>query len=125
MKKNKIGYPSEKLRDVVVKGMQEKKANDIVVVDLRDIGNSIADFLVICTGTSDTQVDALSDSIDKEVHVAFGESPWHSEGKTNKEWILLDYVNVVAHIFTTEKRAFFGLENLWGDAKVTHIDTTN
>jgi ribosome-associated protein len=74
--------------------MQEKKASDIVVMDLRKIKNAVADFFVICSGNSDKQLDAISDSIDAEVFKKLQENPWHTEGKNNKEWMLLDYINV-------------------------------
>lgn len=114
--------PSEKLSHAVVKGMQEKKASDIVVMDLREVKNAIADFFVLCTGNSDTQLDAIADSVDEQVWKELQQNPWHQEGKDNKEWMLLDYVDVVAHIFKKEKREFYALENLWGDAKIEAIE---
>ena len=113
---------AEELSKVIVKGMEEKKASNIVVMDLRDIKNTVADFFVICSGTSDTQLDAISTSVEEEVLKVSKESPWRSEGKTNKQWILMDYVNVVVHIFLKDTREFYGLEELWGDAKVTHVN---
>jgi ribosome-associated protein len=77
---------------------------------------------VICTGTSDTQLDAIADSVEKEVIDSAKEKPWHREGFQNKEWILLDYVNVVVHIFKRDVRSFYGLEDLWGDAQITKIE---
>lgn len=121
MGENNNSMRSEKLREVVVQGMLDKKAKDIVVLDMRKVKSAIADFFVICTGTSDTQIEAIADSIDEQVYKQLQENPWHIEGKTNREWMLLDYVNVVAHIFKKEKRDFFALENLWGDAVVEHI----
>jgi len=106
---------------VIVKGMQEKKASDIVVMDLRKIKNAVADFFVICSGNSDKQLDAISDSIDAEVYKKLQENPWHTEGKNNKEWMLLDYINVVAHVFRKDRREFYALERLWGDADITEI----
>lgn len=114
--------PSEKLSSIVVKGMQEKKASDIVVMDLRNVKNAMADFFVLCSGSSDNQLDAIADSIDEEVYKTLQENPWHQEGKENKEWMLLDYVNVVAHIFKKDKRQFYALESLWGDAEITEIE---
>jgi ribosome-associated protein len=114
---------SESLSDVIVKGMQEKKASDIIVMDLRKIKNAVADFFVICSGNSDKQLDAISDSIDAEVFKKFQENPWHTEGKNNKEWMLLDYINVVAHVFRKDRREFYALERLWGDADITEINT--
>jgi ribosome-associated protein len=112
---------AEALSKVIIKGMEEKKASDIVVMDLRKIKNSVTDFFVICSGSSDTQLDAISKSIEEEVHKA-GETPaWRAEGKANGQWILMDYINVVAHIFLKDQREYYGLEELWGDAKITRI----
>jgi ribosome-associated protein len=113
---------AEILSKYIVKGIQEKKGQDVVILNLTRIGNAIADYFIICTGTSDTQVDAISDSVEKEVLEGAKEKPWHREGVQNKEWILLDYVNVVVHIFKTNVRSFYGLEDLWGDAEITRIE---
>lgn len=110
------------LSKYIVKGIQEKKGQDIVILNLEGISNAIADYFVICTGTSDTQIDAIADSIEKEVVENADENPWHREGFQNKEWILLDYVNVVVHIFKEEVRSYYGLEELWGDAKITAVE---
>lgn len=122
MKEKKVDLSSEELSNLVIKGMLEKKAADIILLDLRKINNTITDFFVICSGSSDTQIDAIATSIDEEVYKVSGSSPWHKEGLQNKEWILLDFVNVVAHVFNNEKRAFFDIESLWGDAETTVID---
>ncbi|MCA6077973.1 ribosome silencing factor [Fulvivirga sedimenti] len=114
--------PSEILSDIVVKGMQEKKASNITVMDLRQVKNAVADFFVICSGNSDTQLDAIAESVDNEVSKQLAQNPWHREGTQNKEWVLLDYVDVVAHIFKPDKRKFFGLENMWGDATIHQIE---
>lgn len=111
---------AEELSRLIVKGMEEKKASDIVVMDLRGIKNSFTDFFVICSGNSDTQIEAISDSIEEST-IKLKEKPWRSEGKDNKQWILIDYINVVAHVFLKDKRDFYGLEELWGDAKITRI----
>jgi ribosome-associated protein len=121
MAKKKAGNNSEKLSQVIVKGMQEKKAIDIVVLDLRKAKNAVADFFVICSGNSARQLDAIADEIDHLVFKTLKENPWHIEGKHNKEWMLLDYITVVAHIFQNDKRSFYTLEKLWGDAKITQI----
>jgi ribosome-associated protein len=122
MAKKKKELNSEKLSEAIVLGMQEKKGFDIVVMDLRKVKNAVADFFVICSGNSDKQLDAISESIDEFVFKKVKENPWHSEGKHNKEWMLLDYINVVAHVFKKEKRKFYALEKLWGDAEVTEIE---
>ncbi len=115
-------HNTEKLRDLIVKGMQEKKASEIVVMDLRKVKNAVADFFIICSGSSDKQLDAIADSVDEEVFKGLKENPWHVEGKNNKEWMILDYINVVAHIFRKDRRTFYALEKLWGDAEITEIE---
>ena len=113
------GLSSEQLSQIVLKGMQERKAEDIVTLDLRKVNNAVADFFVICSGTSDTHIDSIAESVDTEISLVNGESPWHREGTNNKTWVLLDYVDVVVHVFNKDKRAFYELEELWGDAKIT------
>jgi ribosome-associated protein len=122
MAKKRKGASSEKLAEAVVKGMQEKKATNIVVMDLRKVKNAVADFFVICSGNSDKQLEAISDSVDEWVYKLLKENPWHTEGKNNKEWMLLDYIDVVVHVFKNDKRNFFALEKLWGDAEITKIE---
>ena len=116
------GLVAEKLSSTIVKGMQEKKAVDIVLMDLRKVKNAVADFFIICSGNSDKQLDAIADSIDEQVYKDLNENPWHVEGKNNKEWMILDYTNVVAHIFRKDRRGFYALEKLWGDAEITSIE---
>ncbi|MDH4058079.1 MAG: ribosome silencing factor [Cyclobacteriaceae bacterium] len=123
MAKKRKAVSSEKLCDAIVKGMQEKKAIDILVLDLRKVKNAVADFFVVCSGGSDKQLDAIAESVDDEVQKAVKESPWHVEGKSNKEWVLIDYFDVVAHIFRKDKREYFTLEKLWGDAEMIEIET--
>jgi ribosome-associated protein len=113
------------LVDVIVKGMQEKKAENITVVDLRDIDNAVCDFFVISNANSNTQVNAIADSVQKETLETLGDKAWHKEGAESSEWILMDYVNVVAHIFQTPVRDFYALEELWGDAEITEIKAVN
>lgn len=113
---------TEQLRDLVVKGMQEKKAQDIVVMDLRHVKNAITDYFVICSGNSDTQIDAIAGSIEEEILKVSRVFPMNREGKMNREWILLDYVDVVVHVFKKDRRTFYDLEQLWGDAEMTWID---
>ena len=114
---------SEKLSEIIVEGMKEKKAQDIVVLDLRQVKNAITDFFVICSGTSDTQLDAISDSVEEFVFKYAQQEVWHKEGTENKEWILLDYVDVVANVFKKNTREFYSLEQLWGDAILTEVET--
>ena len=116
---------SSKLCDSIVLGMQENKAKDIVVLDLTNIPTAVCDFFVICSGDSSTQVDGIYDNILKATRTELNEKPHSTEGKNNSEWILLDYVNVVAHVFYHENRTFYDLEDLWSDAKRTDIPNLN
>jgi len=125
MLKIKKDVNSQALCDAIVEGMQENKAKDIVVLDLREISNSVCDFFVICSGESSTQVDGISTSVTRHTRKELSEKPWHIEGKTNSEWVLLDYINVVAHIFYKDARPFYDLEDLWADAKRTDIPNLN
>lgn len=122
-KRKDAAVSSEILSRCVVQGMQEKKAEDIVVLDLRGFKSAVTDYFVICSGNSDTQVDAIMLSIEEQVYKSLNEDVWHKEGKNNKEWILLDYVDVVAHVFKKDRRAFYALEDLWGDAPATRPET--
>ena len=105
----------------IVEGMDDFKALDITIMDMRELENSVTDFFVICQVTSTTQVKSISDSIEKKVREESGEKPWHIEGEAESNWILLDYVSAVAHVFLDEQRKFYDLEGLWGDAKITLI----
>lgn len=111
----------EKLAQVVVHGMQEKKAHDITLLDLRNIGSSVSDFFVVCHANSPLQVDAIAKSVEEEVFKAFSQEPWRKEGLTQGEWVVLDYVDVVVHIFIAEKRDYYGIEDLWADAELIDI----
>jgi len=121
-KQSKGALTSKEISETVILGMLEKKASDIVLLDLRGIKHAVADFFVICSGNSDTQIDAIADSVEDELIKRSKTKPWKKEGQTNKEWILLDYVDVVAHVFNKEKRVFYALEELWADAIVTRIE---
>lgn len=112
---------SERMYNAIVEGMQEKKGKDIVCLDLRTIKNAVADFFVICHADSSTHIEAIARSIEELVHKKLGEDPIHTEGTTNAEWILLDYFNVIAHVFRQEQREFYGLERLWADAEIQRI----
>jgi ribosome-associated protein len=113
---------SQELSQLVAKGMLEKKGQEITILDLRKIKNAVADFFIICSGNSDTQVDAIATSVEDEVYKFSKIDPWKKEGKTNSEWILIDYVDVVAHVFNKERRMYYDLEELWGDAERTVLE---
>jgi ribosome-associated protein len=115
---------SDLLITEIVKGIEEVKGENISILDLREIENSVCDYFIICEGNSNTQVNAISGSIQKHVSKRLKDKPWHVEGESNAEWVLLDYVNVVAHVFQRDVRQFYNLEGLWGDAKITNIQST-
>jgi len=116
---------SEILSKCIVEGMQENKAKDIVVLDLRGLGSAVCDFFVVCSGESSTQVDGISNAITRYTRKTMKEKPWHIEGQRNSEWVLLDYISVVAHVFYKEARAFYEIEELWADAVRTDIPNIN
>lgn len=111
----------ERLRNCIVDGMLEKKAKEIVCIDLRNIKNSVTDFFVICHADSKTHIDAIAKSVEEFVFKNEGEDPFHREGRSSSEWVLLDYLNVVVHIFRQEQREFYGIERLWADAEIQRI----
>ena len=117
MPKAKRISESELLCKSIVEGMQDNKAKEIVVLDLRHLSSAVCDFFVLCSGDSSTQVDGISNSVTRHTRKSLKEKPWHIEGKTNSEWILLDYITVVVHIFYKEARNFYQIEELWSDAK--------
>jgi ribosome-associated protein len=124
MHKSKTYAPSELLVNTIVSGIEEKKGKEIYILDLRKAHNAICDFFVLCTGGSDTQVNAIADSVEAEVTKQLEEKPWHVEGKQIAEWILIDYVNVVVHVFQKKSRDFYRLEDLWADAEIKIIETS-
>lgn len=122
MKKNK---GTDLLITQIIKGIEEVKGQDIEILDLREIENTVCDYFIICNGTSNTQVNAIVSSIQKTVSKSLKEKPWHVEGSNNAEWVLLDYVHVVIHVFQKHIREFYDIEGLWGDAKSVKIESTN
>ncbi len=122
MKSTLVRQDSDTLADVVVRGMQDRKASDIVVLNLKHLQNAVADYFIICSANSDTQLDAIARSVEEEVEKTSGEMPWQTEGRTNREWVLLDYVDVVVHVFLRDRRKFYSLEELWGDAEIKYVE---
>ena len=119
MVKKKIGNLSTYLSEIAVHGIQEKKGNDIVRLDLRELNSSVSDYFIICSANSSTQVKAIADSVEEEIYKNTQTDPWRKEGQETADWIILDYFDIVVHIFKTEKREFYGIEDLWGDAHTT------
>ena len=118
MVKNKSINESSHISELAVHGIQEKKGNDIIRLDLRNIHSSVADYFVICHADSATQVRAIANSVEDEIYKILKIDPIRKEGLENSEWILLDYFDVVVHIFRTDKREYYGVEDLWGDAEI-------
>jgi len=116
---------STQLSELIVHGMLEKKAEEVVIMDLRKVKTAVTDYFVICSGNSDTQIDAISESIEEQVRKGADQKPWKREGSDQREWILIDYVDVVVHVFNKEKRRFYGLEELWGDAHIQRLEKAN
>lgn len=102
---------------LAVHGMQEKKGNEIVKLDLRNLSSAVSDYFIICHADSANQMRAIADSVEEEVYKGSKQRPWRTEGYSNGEWILIDYIDVVVHIFKTDKRQYYGIEDLWGDAE--------
>jgi len=105
----------------IIEGIEEVKGQGIDILDLREIENTVCDYFIICNGTSNTQVAAIVNSVQKVVSKSIQEKPWHIEGMENQEWVLMDYINVVVHVFQKQIREFYDIESLWGDAKITTI----
>jgi ribosome-associated protein len=120
MVKNKVLNESAVISELAIHGIQEKKGNDIVRLDLRNINSSVADYFIVCHADSSTQVKAIADSVEEEIFKSMNQAPWRKEGLQAAEWILLDYVDVIVHIFKTDKREFYGVEDLWGDADIQY-----
>jgi ribosome-associated protein len=121
-KEQKKKSDAEFLVDAIVTGMLEKKGNQITVLDLKPTGKAPSDFFVVTHADSHTQVLAIARSVEEEVERLTGEKPVYREGYTNAEWILLDYINVVVHVFLKEQRDFYGIEKFWADANFRNIE---
>lgn len=115
-------FPQTPLIEVIVDGIEDKKGEQIVIMDLTNIDNSVCDYFIVCQANSDTQVAAIARSVEDKVREVLREKPWHIEGKSNAEWVLLDYVDSVVHIFRKDVREFYAIEELWGDAPVYEIE---
>jgi ribosome-associated protein len=115
-KENFSKDPIEQLTHAILDAMQEKKGHDILMLDLRATGSAIADYFIICHGTSDTQVEAITAAVEETVIKKTKETPHHIEGLENAQWVIIDYINVIVHIFLEEIRYFYNIEKLWADA---------
>lgn len=115
---------SDALISTILEGIEDVKGKDIKILDLREIENTVCDYFIICEGNSNTQVNAIVAAVQKKVSKTLKDHPWHIEGSDNAEWVLMDYVNVVVHVFQKHIRQYYDIESLWGDAKTTVIETS-
>ncbi|WP_396148839.1 ribosome silencing factor [Flavobacterium sp.] len=113
---------TDDLLSSIIKGIEDVKGLDINILDLRGIDNSVCDYFVICNGNSNTQVNAIVGSVQKGVSKELKDKPWHIEGTDVGEWVLMDYVSIVVHVFQKHIREYYNIESLWGDAKITSIE---
>jgi len=119
---SKKNVNKDELLTYIIKGIEEVKGNNIDILDLREIENTVCDYFVICNGSSNTQVNAIVNSIQKTVSKSIKDKPWHVEGSEQGEWVLMDYVDIVVHVFQPHIREYYNIEGLWGDAKITSIE---
>ena len=118
----KVKLASLDLANALVKLILEKKGEEILVLDLKKLPHAMADYFIICEASNERQVNAIADQLEREVRKKIKEKPWHVEGKENLEWVLIDYFNVVVHIFKKETRKFYALEDLWADGEIVKLD---
>ena len=105
------------LLENIINAIQDVKGKEIVSLDLRKIDSAICKYFVICTGTSNTQVNSIESNIKKTISRDLGEKPFHIEGNNIGEWVLMDYSDIIVHVFQQKTRAFYNIEDFWGDAK--------
>jgi len=108
---------TEEQLQVIIEGLQEKKAKDLVSLNFANIENPVSKYFVVCHGDSNTHVKALADSVEEHVQKQINTKPWNKEGFENSQWIIVDYSDVVVHIFQKEFRDYYKLEELWADAQ--------
>ena len=113
---------SDILLETIIEGIREVKGIDTSILDLKKIETAVCKYFVICSGTSNTHVSSIADSVRKIVSKEIQDKPWHIEGLNTSEWVLLDYSDIVVHVFQEETREFFRLEDLWGDAAIRTIE---
>ena len=115
---------SDLLITTIISGIEDVKGKEITILDLRKIENTVCNYFIICEGTSNTQVNAIVNSVQRKVSKQLKDNPWHVEGNDNAEWVLMDYVDIVVHVFQKHIREFYDIEGLWGDAVTTTIETS-
>ena len=113
---------SDILLETIIEGILEVKGIDTSILDLKKIETAVCKYFVICSGTSNTHVSSIADSVKKIVSKEIQDKPWHIEGLNTSEWVLLDYSDIVVHVFKEQTRGFYRLEDLWGDAEIRTIE---
>lgn len=121
-KKTSTPKETTTLLDAIVEGMEERKAKNITILNISKLENRVTDYFIICDADSKTHVNSIADSVEDTVIKLTNEKAFHSEGHQNSEWILIDYINIVVHVFLRETREFYNIEGLWGDAEITTIN---
>ena len=116
---------ADELISKIISGVEDVKGIDLSLLDLRDIENTVSSYFIVCSGSSNTHVNAIVSSVQKTVSKELREKPFHTEGLENSEWVLIDYVNIVVHVFQKHIREYYNIEELWGDAKTTQIASNN
>ena len=125
MSKTKEQASTEELLNAIIEGIHRKKGLDIVKINLSKINHTECNYFVICHGSSNTQVDAIAHSVEDTVEELAGEKAWHKDGYKNAIWVLLDYADVMVHVFQKDARDFYDLENLWADAPIEEVNDEN
>ena len=121
-KKNATKAQTDNLLDAIIEGMKNKKAKNITVINISALEHRVTDFFVICHADSNTHVNAIANELEENVLKVTKEKPYRSEGRQNSEWVLIDYVNIVAHVFLRETREYYNIEGLWADGIISQID---
>ena len=113
---------SDILLETIIEGILQVKGLDTSILNLKKIETAVCKYFIICSGTSNTHVSSIADSVKKNVSKEIQEKPWHIEGLNTSEWVLIDYSDIVVHVFQEQTRQFYRLEDLWGDAKIRKIE---
>lgn len=116
---------TEKTIDAILEGIKKIKGENISIIDLSTINYTECGYFIICQGNSNTQVSSIANSVEETVKEDVGKNAWHTEGYKNAIWVLIDYGEVVVHVFQKDSRSFYNLEGLWADAKITKVDSEN
>ena len=120
---NKNEEVTEKLKEAILEGIKKIRGKEILIIDLNSIHYTECGYFIICHGTSSTQVSSIAESVELTVEKETGEKAWHVEGYRNAIWVLLDFGEIVVHIFQEQARNFYNLEGLWADAKIIKVES--